>query len=142
MVVSWQPAVGRPSPPAWSRMLHAKRDCRSGANDGYAMHELPVTEAMLAVALDAASGHHASRITTIDLVIAELGSIVDDSIQFYFDPLSRRHSAEGAVLRFRREPAEVVCWMCGHRSDARVTGASMPSPTPADRAGRSWRCGS
>jgi len=46
---------------------------------------------MLAVALDAASGHHASRITTIDLVIGELGNIVDDSIQFYFDPLSRRH---------------------------------------------------
>ena len=48
------------------------------------MHELPVTEGILAVALDAASRHHASRITTIDLVIGELGSIVDDSIQFYY----------------------------------------------------------
>jgi hypothetical protein len=53
------------------------------------MHELPVTEGILAVVLVAARTHHASRITTIDLVIGELGSIVDDSIQFYFDLLSR-----------------------------------------------------
>jgi len=79
------------------------------------MHELPVTEGILAVALDAASRHHASRITTIDLVIDELGSIVDDSIQFYFDLLSRGSPAEGAMLRFRREPAQVVCWGCSRR---------------------------
>src|SRR6266496_5375390 len=92
------------------------------------MHELPVTEGILAVALDAASRHHAPRITTIDLVIGELGSIVDDSIQFYFDLLSRGTSAEGAVLRFRREPAQVVCWACGHRWSAR---APLPVACPA-----------
>jgi hydrogenase nickel incorporation protein HypA/HybF len=92
------------------------------------MHELPVTEGILAVALDAAGRHHASHITTIDLVIGELGSIVDDSIQFYFDLLSRGTPAEGAVLRFRREPAQVVCWACGQRWSAR---APMPRACPA-----------
>ena len=91
------------------------------------MHELPVTEGILAVALDAARRHHASRITTIDLVIGELGSIVDDSIQFYFDLLSRGTPAEGALLRFRREPAEVVCWDCGRRWSA---CAPLPSACP------------
>ena len=91
------------------------------------MHELPVTEGILAVALDAASRHHASRITSIDLVIGELGSIVDDSIQFYFDLLSRGTPAEGAMLRFRREPAQVVCWACGRRWSA---CAPLPQTCP------------
>ena len=91
------------------------------------MHELPVTEGILAVALDAARRHHAPRITTIDLVIGELGSIVDESIQFYFDLLSCGTPAEGALLRFRREPAEVVCWACGHHWSAR---APLPRACP------------
>lgn len=92
------------------------------------MHELAVTEGILAVALDAACQQHARRITAIDLVIGELGSIVDDSVQFYFELLSRGTPAADALLRFRREPATVVCWACGHRWAAR---APLPAVCPA-----------
>jgi hydrogenase nickel incorporation protein HypA/HybF len=80
------------------------------------MHELPATEAMLALALDAAAGR---RVRAIDLTVGEMGSIVDDSVQFYFDVLSRGTPAEGAALRFRRIPGDGVCLDCGHRFDAR-----------------------
>ena len=74
------------------------------------MHELAVTEGVLKVAIGAAGGR---RITAIDLVLGAINTIVDDSVQFYFDALSHGTLAEGAVLRFRRVPATALCLDCG-----------------------------
>jgi hydrogenase nickel incorporation protein HypA/HybF len=77
------------------------------------MHELSATEGILGVALDAARGAGARRIRAIDVVIGDLSSMVGDSVQFYFDMLSRETPAQGAVLRLRREPAIASCAGCG-----------------------------
>lgn len=88
------------------------------------MHELPITEGILKIATEAAGGR---RITTIHLVVGELSSIVDDSVQFYFDMLSEGTPAEGAALDFQRLPATVLCWECGKSFEAR---APLPSECP------------
>ena len=69
------------------------------------MHELSVTESILEIALRHASKTKAARITNLYLVIGQLASIVDDSVQFYWDIISKDTIAEGAKLHFKRLPA-------------------------------------
>lgn len=76
------------------------------------------------MALDAADKAGKAHISAIDLVIGAISSIVDDSVQFYFDVLSCGTAAEGARLRFRREPALALCLACGQ-----TTAVAPPLPT-------------
>lgn len=76
------------------------------------MHELSVTESILEISLRHASQAKSKRITDLYLVIGQLATIVDDSVQFYWDIVSKDTPAEGAKLHFRRIPAELVCLDC------------------------------
>lgn len=79
------------------------------------MHELPVAESILEIANRHAVQAGASHITTLHLVIGQLSSIVDDSVQFYWDIIAKNTIAEGARLDFRRIPTEMLCLECNHR---------------------------
>jgi hydrogenase nickel incorporation protein HypA/HybF len=76
------------------------------------MHELPVTESILEIALRHGAEAGAVRITAIHLAIGQLSSIIDDSVQFYWDMISEGTLAEGAKLHFRRIPAVFLCTEC------------------------------
>jgi|GEM_PF-5568018 len=52
------------------------------------MHELSVTESVLEIACRHAGKAQAKRVTDIYLVIGRLSSIVDDSVQFYWNLIS------------------------------------------------------
>ena len=77
------------------------------------MHELAVTEDILRIVREHAEANHASKVTHIYLVIGELSSFVDDSIQFYFDVLTPGTIAEGAELHFQRIKTRFRCRSCG-----------------------------
>lgn len=79
------------------------------------MHELSVTENLLDLALRHAAAKGAAHITDLHLVIGQLSSIVDDSVQFYWDIVSEGTLAEGARLHFERIPAEMHCQDCQQR---------------------------
>jgi hydrogenase nickel incorporation protein HypA/HybF len=77
-----------------------------------AMHELAVTQSILDIALRHAERAGAERILGINLVIGDLTGFVDDSIQFYFDFLSKDTPAQGGKLHFERIAARVRCKTC------------------------------
>jgi hydrogenase nickel incorporation protein HypA/HybF len=77
------------------------------------MHELSVTESILDIASRHALQARAWRVTSINLVIGRLSSIVDDSVQFYWDIVSQDSICAGAKLVFQRLPARMVCGECG-----------------------------
>ncbi len=87
------------------------------------MHELAVTESLLQLAL-----HHAQgcRVTDLYVVIGQLSSFVDDSVQYYWDIISEGTPAQGAKLHFQRVPAEMECTDCEHRY--RLSADQMACP--------------
>ncbi len=76
------------------------------------MHELAITQNILDIALRHARQSGARQITDLYLVIGQLSSVVDDSVQFYWDFISKDTPAEGAQLHFRRVPARLRCQEC------------------------------
>jgi len=96
------------------------------------MHELSVTESILEIALRHCKQAGASRVTDIYLVIGQLASIVDDSVQFYWDMISQDTPAAGTCLHFRRIPVELECKVCGQRYSFTGDDFSCPSCTKLD----------
>lgn len=78
------------------------------------MHELSVTENILEIANRHAIQANAVRVTDIYIVIGRLSSIVDDSVQFYWDFVSQNTICQGALLHFERIPARLLCLSCQH----------------------------
>lgn len=77
------------------------------------MHELPVTESVLEIALRHAEKANAARVTAVNLTIGELSSIVDDSVKFYWDIITENTICAGSNLVFKRLPAVLKCLNCG-----------------------------
>ena len=65
------------------------------------MHELAITQNIIDIAVSQAQDR---KITGINLVIGELSSVVEDSIRFCFDVISKETPAEGASIAIVRCP--------------------------------------
>lgn len=90
------------------------------------MHELAVTESILEIATRHATQASATRVTDINIVMGQLSSIVDDSVQFYWDFISKDTLCAGATLHFQRVPARLHCQECGN--DYSIEAMLSPCP--------------
>lgn len=77
------------------------------------MHELPVVLDIVHVMDEEASKNAMKKITRIHLVIGELSSIIDESVQMYFEIAAKDHPCQGAKLVFEHRPAMLKCQNCG-----------------------------
>ena len=91
------------------------------------MHELSVTESILNIALKYAQQAEARRVSDLYIVVGRLSSIVDDSVQFYWEMLSEGTLCAGSKLHFQRIPAQLTCFECGNAYT--LDGELEPCPT-------------
>lgn len=76
------------------------------------MHELSVTEHLLEVTLRHAQQAGAKSVNNIYLVIGQLSSIIDDSVNFYWEIIAKDTLAQNALLHFRRISTSLECQKC------------------------------
>lgn len=77
------------------------------------MHELAITEQIAEIAIRHGEKNSAKKITDLYLVIGELSTVIDESVQFYWDLITEDTICEGAQLHFQRVPARFLCQDCG-----------------------------
>ena len=76
------------------------------------MHEMGITQSILASSFDAANNAGAKRITEIRISVGELTETVDFALQFAFEALTPDTMAEGATLVITKVPARSLCREC------------------------------
>lgn len=76
------------------------------------MHEYPITQQIIRIASEQAKENNARRVTRITLVVGEYSGFIGDSIQMYFDIISKGTLCEGAVLDIENVKAKWRCPAC------------------------------
>ena len=76
------------------------------------MHELSITEQIKEIAIKHGEKNAAQGITDLYLVIGELSTVIDESVQFYWDLVTKNTLCEGANLHFKRISALFRCLDC------------------------------
>jgi hydrogenase nickel incorporation protein HypA/HybF len=76
------------------------------------MHELAVTESLIATATEYAQKNEAKKVISLNLLIGVLSGIVDDSVQFYWDIISADTICSQAKLNIERRSAKFKCQTC------------------------------
>ena len=81
---------------------------------GRGVHELPITQSLLELVLEHAARAGGGRVTDVHLRLGALSSVVDDSVQFYWDILAAGTAAAASRLHFQRVAVSFRCKVCEH----------------------------
>lgn len=81
------------------------------------MHEMGITQGILAASFEAAENVGADRITEIRVSVGELTEVVEFALQFAFEALTPGTMAEGGRLVINHVGARSHCNECGHDYD-------------------------
>jgi hydrogenase nickel incorporation protein HypA/HybF len=88
------------------------------------MHELSLSSAVLATTLKHADGR---RVSAINLRIGRLRQVIPDSLEFYFEFVSRETVCEGARLEMEVIDARLRCRPCGTEWAIEIPAFRCPS---------------
>ncbi|MBI5483572.1 MAG: hydrogenase maturation nickel metallochaperone HypA [Deltaproteobacteria bacterium] len=74
------------------------------------MHEMSITQGIITLCLEHCNGR---RVTSLEVEIGELSTVVPEAIEFCFEACSRDTLLEGAQLVIIRTPGRGMCQECG-----------------------------
>jgi hydrogenase nickel incorporation protein HypA/HybF len=77
------------------------------------MHEYPLTQRIVDIAVREAEKKGARRVVSVRLVIGETSGIIAESVQMYFDLIAEGTAAAGAELLVTSVKPEMRCPQCG-----------------------------
>lgn len=90
------------------------------------MHEYSITKNIIDIVIKEANKENATKVTEITLVIGDLSSIMDESVQMYFDIISKGTIVNGAKLIFKRKSVDLICSKCNKLYKSRQNDFSCP----------------
>ncbi len=77
------------------------------------MHEYPITQQIIKIAEKHCCESGGSRVLKVSLVIGDYSGYVGESVQMYFDIISRDTVCEGAVVEIEHIEPRLKCPECG-----------------------------
>lgn len=76
------------------------------------MHEYYVANQLIKIAEDELKEIKPKRVLTVKVVVGELSGIIDESLNFYFDILTKGTILEGSKLEIIQKKALLFCSHC------------------------------
>ncbi|PRR78724.1 Hydrogenase/urease nickel incorporation protein HypA [Clostridium liquoris] len=78
------------------------------------MHELSITESIIKICSEEALKNNLKKVEEIRLKVGELSGVVSESIQYYFDIISKDTILKGAKINIEKISMEIQCKDCNH----------------------------
>ncbi len=98
------------------------------------MHELPLIQDVLNVALTEAAKVGAGRVTHARLVIEPLSDVSPEAVRFYWQMLAQGTPCADTALEFNYPPVNLECRACGHTFQLPPEEVDQPLLHPAQAA--------
>lgn len=77
------------------------------------MHEYPITLQIIKIAENTARDNGAQKVCKIELVVGDYSGFIGESIQMYFDAISKDTLCQGAEITVQRIKPQLRCDDCG-----------------------------
>jgi hydrogenase nickel incorporation protein HypA/HybF len=87
------------------------------------VHELSLSSAIVNTVVKHADGR---RVTAVQLTVGQLRQVIPDSLEFYFELVSRGTVCEGAALEQELIPAVLRCEPCGEKWSIEIPAFRCP----------------
>jgi len=77
------------------------------------MHEYPITQQIIKIASAHCNEAGFTRVTSIKLIVGDYSGFIGESIQMYFDIISKETACEGAEIEIIYVKPKLKCPACG-----------------------------